>query len=336
MDHIKVLSRGFEITWRYRALWVFGLILALVISSGGGNGGQYTAGGDDFQPPDGEFTIPEMPEFWQEASGVIIAIAIGLGCLLLLLTILAIIARYVARTAMIRMVDDHEETGERRSVGWGFRAGWSRAAWRLFLIDLLVAIPIALAFILLFGLALAPLLLWITENAVLGVLGTVMTVGLGFLVILLAIVVGIALRLLIHFIRRFCVLGGEGVVDSIRRGLDFGLRHALDIGIMALLLFGLYLVWSVLTVLVGALLLIAGILVGGSPALLAGLITSLVAGGPVPWIVAGLIGIPVLVLVVGLPLAFLEGLSYVYGSTTWTLTYRELRALDALEAAPTA
>ena len=29
MDHIKVLKRAWEIIWRYRALWIFGIILAL-------------------------------------------------------------------------------------------------------------------------------------------------------------------------------------------------------------------------------------------------------------------------------------------------------------------
>jgi hypothetical protein len=28
MDHIKVLKRAWEITWRYRVLWIFGIILA--------------------------------------------------------------------------------------------------------------------------------------------------------------------------------------------------------------------------------------------------------------------------------------------------------------------
>ena len=39
MDHMKVLRRSFEITWRYRVLWVFGILLALTSGGGGGNGG---------------------------------------------------------------------------------------------------------------------------------------------------------------------------------------------------------------------------------------------------------------------------------------------------------
>jgi len=47
--------------------------------------------------------------------------------------------------------------------------GWSRSAFRLFLIKLVVSLPTAVAFILLFALALAPLLLWATDVEAAGV-----------------------------------------------------------------------------------------------------------------------------------------------------------------------
>ena len=43
MDHIKILKRAFNITWVYRALWVFGIILALTT---GGNSGSSSQGAD--------------------------------------------------------------------------------------------------------------------------------------------------------------------------------------------------------------------------------------------------------------------------------------------------
>ena len=71
MDQIRVLKRAWEITWRYRALWVFGIILALTTGGGlpprgdGGNGGaQYQFDGEDFFGPNGRFPVPRliMPE----------------------------------------------------------------------------------------------------------------------------------------------------------------------------------------------------------------------------------------------------------------------------------
>ena len=47
MDHMKVLKRAWQILWSYKALWIFGIILALTTSSGsnsGGNGGQHFTG----------------------------------------------------------------------------------------------------------------------------------------------------------------------------------------------------------------------------------------------------------------------------------------------------
>jgi hypothetical protein len=64
-------------------------------------------------------------------------------------------------------------------------------------------------------------------------------------------------------------------------------------------------------------------------ALLAGGLTGLAFEGPMPWIVAAVVGIPVFILVMAAPLSFLGGLFEVFLSSTWTLTYRELRAKAA-------
>jgi hypothetical protein len=45
--------------------------------------------------------------------------------------------------------------------------------------------------------------------------------------------------------------------------------------------------------------------------------------------VAAVVGIPVFILVMAAPLSFLGGLFEVFLSSTWTLTYRELRAKAA-------
>ena len=61
MDHIKILKRAWEITWRYPALWVFGIILALTTAQRGrGPLAQYNVRGEDFAPG-GDFHIGEIP-----------------------------------------------------------------------------------------------------------------------------------------------------------------------------------------------------------------------------------------------------------------------------------
>jgi len=108
---------------------------------------------------------------------MLITIGVVLACVIVILIIAATVAHYVAETALIRMVDDYEETGEKHSVRQGFRLGWSRTALRFFLIDLLIGLPVAVVFILLFALAFAPPLLWATDSTAAEVIGTVVTIG---------------------------------------------------------------------------------------------------------------------------------------------------------------
>ncbi|MBL7062673.1 MAG: hypothetical protein ISS49_00510 [Anaerolineae bacterium] len=330
MDHIKILKRAWETTWRYRALWVFGIILALTAGGVRGSGPQATFGGgngngDGNFPPPGDFYVPEISA---QIVGVLIALGVALACVAVFLIIAATIARYVAETALIRLVDDHEETGEQRSVREGFRMGWSRTAFRLFLIKLLTGLPVALAFIPLFLLALAPLLLWMTESRVAGAVGTVATIGLFFLFVFLAIIVGMVLSLLMHFFRRACALEEVGVIEAIRQGYGIVRRHQKDLVVMWLIMVGLGLGWIIVMIPVTILLVLVGAVLGGFPALLIGGLASLVFEGAAPWILAGVVGFPIFILVVAASALFLGGLMEVFKSSVWTLTYRELRVLE--------
>ena len=350
MDHIKVLKRAWETTWRYRALWVFGIIVALTTASAGGSSGSggSSSGGSNggngrFQPP-GDFPWPPSeyswpwPEILSNVVTALIVVSIGVACVIAFLVIAGTIARYVAETALIRMVDEHEETGEQHSVREGFRMGWSRTALRLFLINLLIGLPTTLMFILLFVLTAAPLLLWAMGNTPAGVIGTVATIGLFFLVLFLAILVGAILTLLKRFFWRACALEELGVLDSIREGFDVVRRHLKDVVIMWLIMIGVRIGWAIAKIAalivmfpVILLLIVVGIVLGGLPALLIGGLTSLFFDGLAPWIVGGLIGLPIFILVMAAPWVFLDGLMEVFKSSSWTLTYRELRALEGLE-----
>ena len=136
MDYGKILKRAWYMVWRYRALWVFGAILALTAGGGGNNWFQYTFNREDWPPG---VRIDQIPA---GAVSTVIAIGIALAFLIVIFIIAAAVARYVSETALIRMVDEHEETGVQYSVRRGFRMGWSRTTWRLFLIDLLIGFPL--------------------------------------------------------------------------------------------------------------------------------------------------------------------------------------------------
>jgi len=145
-------------------------------------------------------------------------------------------------------------------------------------------------------------------------------------------------RPLKRFFRRACALEGMGVIESIQQGFGLAVRHLGDAIVMWLIMIGVSIGWLIARIIlvilmfpIIILLIIVGVVLGGVPALLVGGLASLFLEGALPWILAGLIGLPIFILVLALPWVFLEGLMEVFTSNVWTLTYRELRALESVE-----
>jgi len=159
MDYTKILKRSWDIVWKYRALWLFGVILAFTTSSGlfglgildrdevpRGITVKVTQDSTIYLPGEGlsiDFTSPDgvtvfindgedFREVWsnglllddvipQEVGTVIIIGLIWLA----LLVILTILARNVSRAALISMVDQGEQTSESPGLMQGLKAGFS-------------------------------------------------------------------------------------------------------------------------------------------------------------------------------------------------------------------
>lgn len=333
MDYIRILRRSFQITWLYRALWVFGFLMALTAGGGGGGGGgggsRSITGPRNVNP----FQFPNLnitPQVWN----ALIGIGIGLACVLFLIGLVFAIIRYVSEVALIRMANNYEANGEKVSVGTGFRWGWSRGAWRVFLIDLLVGLTFIVALAVLGLVAAAPLLLLTAHNNTLSVIGVLLTVALGLLFILALIVASCAVYLVLQVARRAVVLDGQGVMDGLRRGWAIVRRRAQDVIIMGLLMLGIGILFGLLMIPVFFILALVGGVAGGIPGLLAGLATSLVTKGAAPTIVGVLVGLPFFLLVLIIPMSVIGALYQVFASTVWTLTYRELLALEAVQPVP--
>lgn len=356
MEHGKVLKRAWEILWRYRVLWVFGIIVALTAAGGGASYGGGRGGGDGRDPYcegvgmriNGECVpweelperlrlpdmVPQIIESWSAVATVLIAIGVTVACLMVVLTVIKVIALYVAETALIELVDDYEETGEKRGVREGIRLGWSRTALRLFVIDLITKVPgVITAFALvLLGLVVFAMVALTKGNVFVSVTSVVAAIGLAFLLILVAILVGLGISLLRPFLWRVCALEKVGVIESLQEGFGFVRRHLSDAAIMWLIMIGLHLAWGIVMIPVVILLIIVGSLVAGLPALMVILLVSQVFSGAVPWIAGLSVALPIFILVLAAPLTFLGGLAAVFKSSVWTLTYRELRALEGLRS----
>ncbi len=331
MNHKDVLKSAWDTTLRYPALLIFGLILALTAGGGGGGrgGAQYTMPGRDLFGAWGFRPVESHPEL----VGPIVALAGSACCLGAVLIVATIVARYVSDTALVRLVNGREETGETRGVKSGFRSGWSRTALRFLGIDLLTGIPMFVFSVLLLTLSGAPLLLWLVDSTAARAVGTVAAIGLFFLVLFLLILIGAALSVLVDLARRACAIEELGVLDSISRGYRVLRANLKDAALMWLIMLALGLVWMIaLGIATGLLVLVASVF-GGVPGLVAGSLLALATDGATPWIIGSLVAAPAFIIVVGLPLMVLAGFAEVFKSTVWTLTYRELRALEGVRPA---
>ena len=100
---------------------------------------------------------------------------------------------------------------------------------------------------------------------------------------------------------------------------------------MWLIMVGISIAYPLVMFPIGLILFFAAVVLGGGTFLvLAGLI-GLISTGITPWVVAGLLAFPVFLLAMMVPLGFVGGLKETYFSSTWTLTYREVTALDRLD-----
>jgi hypothetical protein len=356
MDPVKILKRALHILWSYKALWIFGIILALTTAAGsvpssngshGSSGSHTSSSGTAIWQASNPFENSKQFTDWlhqaaqplqdlpQRETAILIGITIALVVVLLVIAVVLAFARYIAETALIRMVDEYETSGNKPGIGKGFRMGWSRTSWRLFLINLLVSLPVLVLVLLMTGLGIGAFFLVAAGNVVLSVIGIMGGIATFVLFIFVLIVVAAILVLLRYFFWRACAIKQVGVFEAIRLGFGMVRRHLKDVFLMWLIMIGVSIVIAIamfiavfLLIPVLVITMAIGIIVGGLPALIVGGLSSLFLGSPLSWIVGILFGLPLFLLVTGSPLIFLRGLVEVFKSTVWTLVYRELDALE--------
>jgi hypothetical protein len=358
LDPIKILQRAWYIVWNYRTLWVFGLILALAagsLSNGGGNNGmQWREDGNNNPQP----TPHSMQEFFRDLdremdqlfrNGIPEANITGealtaflwtIGVFVVFMLLIGIgvaIAYYVSVNAVIRMVDEYENTGSKMSVRQGFRVGWSRAAWRLFLINLIVNLPAILFFLALLIGAASFFLSALNGTANLTPASLVGIFSLVFVGGAIVLIWSILFSVLRPFFWRNAALEDASVGESFRRGFAMVRENWKNVGLMWLVMIGLGIAWIIVSiiaiiitipiVIVTALIAVAVVAI---PLMLLVGLFSLFLTGPLPWIAAGLFVLPLFFTIAFSPWLLLGSWKSVFTSTVWTLTYRELKALPAI------
>ena len=278
-------------------------------------------------------SIP-IEEEWQAVMWVVIAFV----ATMLILSVIMTVLRYVSETAVIKMVDNYEATDTKMSIREGFRAGWSRSSWRLFLINLLVSLPgiLLLAGFLILGIIIFSA--YLSDTQVLNGPTILVLILTGALALFVVVVLSVFLDLLRHFFWREAALKDMGVIEAMKSGFAMFKKNWKSIGMMWLIMIGLGIVWAIvvtiaLFILIPVMIIttILSTVVSALPTLLFYALFSTFLHGWLPWIMAGLFVMPLFATLAFSPIVLLSAWECVYKSIVWTLTYRELNALPEID-----
>jgi len=356
IDYGKILKRAWHILWNYKILWIFGILLALTVGGGGAErgGSRYlfdvpSRGNNGFNPgtyQPGQFLRQLgawvekniVPVFEHPEQYVTTLIWIGAALLLLIIVTAVIftILRYVSEAAVIRMVDEYEQSGEKRGFKAGWKMGWSRRAFRMWVIDLVISLPVILFVTLLFGLGVLFFVSAMNGNFALAFGGMVTAIGCTFLFMFALIILMVFLGLLRQFFMRVAALENASIGESFRQGWQMFKNNWKNAALMWLIMLGIGIgcatagfILIIILIPVFILTGLAGLIVAAIPGLIAFGITSIFASGPLAWIIGILAALPFFFMVLGSPLLLIGGWMHIFQSSVWTLTYRELKILDA-------
>jgi hypothetical protein len=358
IDIGKILKRAWQIVWNYKVLWIFGILLALTAGGGAGNSGssyRYSVpngyngnngNNPSFQPgPEWErfsswFEQNVTPLFQNPEAHISTFIWIGVIFLLVVLvfSVLGTFVRYVSESAVLRMVDDYEETGTKVGFKQGWKLGWTRRAFRMWLIDLIIGLPAFLLVAVIVGLGVLFFVSMVRGDSSLAAAGSITAIGCFFLFFFVFVILMVFLSLLRQFFVRAAALEETRVGDSFRRGWAMFKRNWKSALLMWLVMLGIGIGFGVASMIliilfipVYLVLLIPAVIVAAVPGGITFGIASIFASPIVAGIIAVLVALPFFMLVILAPLTLVGGLYQIFESSIWTLTFREMKALESLQ-----
>jgi hypothetical protein len=293
LDFGNVLTRAWQITWKHKILWIFGIFAGCSRSGGSFGGGN--SGGSRWEADSdlsvGAERFAQQVAQWIEQNWWIIVLAV---LVLIVLILLGIYLGTIGRIALIRGTMRAEAGVDRMGFGELFAAS-GPYFWRVFGLSLIIGLA-ALAIFL-------PLALF-----------GVLTAGVGFLCMLplicVLIPVGWAVSVVLEQANVAIVTEDLGIMDGVRRGWEVCKANLGGVVVMALILWFLQLMAGfiiAIPILLAVVPAIFGLAAGQQD------ITS------APYILAGLC------IVAYLPiLIVLSGIITTYVQSAWALTYMRL------------
>lgn len=307
MDYGAVLGRAWHITWRYKALWILGILAGCSGNGGGGGGGRVSSGfnpnfGGNGQGPNPQFLNNVPEQTW-------IIIALGLLCVIFLLVVLFVVLGAIGKGGLIAAFNQVDE-GQHVTLREAFSLSLTYF-WRVLAIQLVV------------GLA------WFAVIVVLAILAggaVILTLGLALICIIPALCLLLPLALAVNtyatLAQNAVIVEDQSMFDALAGAWETLKSNVGPVVVMALVL------------IVGG--FIVGILIGlPALALLAPLITGVIIGSQAS-ITSG-VAIFALCLIAYIPVAILlNGIVQTYINGSWTLTYRRLTGRQGVETLPEA
>jgi hypothetical protein len=293
MDYGKVLSRAWQIIWKFKILWLFGILASC---SSAGSGANSSASRLTFT---NEMPARFQAYFDQFTSAQWAALAVSSLLIILVLVVLAVFLGTIGRTALIRGTLQAEAGAERATFGELFH-GSLPYFWRVFGLALFVALAV-----LVIGLV----------ALTLGIVATAATLGLALicLIPLACLVVPVMgfVSIVIEQGTVAIVADNLGIMDGLRRGWEVTRQNLWEMIVMGLIIM-VGIGW------VGGFILALPIFIIFAPLWLTAWSESATA-----WNTSLLIS--GLCLVVYLPvLIFIVGIIRSYSGAAWTLTYLRL------------
>lgn len=232
----EVLTRAWQITWKYKVLWIFG-ILAGCTNGGGGSGGGGGNSGVSFPtgpsspniPPELQRFVSQMEKFVEWVSNNL-WIFIVIGLVVLLLVVISIFLGTIGRIGLIKGSYQAEMGAETLAIGELFSTSMPYF-WRVFGLSFLIGLA--------FFIVILPIVL----------LG-IFTAGVGFLCLLplicLFIPIGFAVGAIVEQANRGIVLEDLSMFDGLRRGWEITKANVGPLIVMALILFGITFVLGIM------------------------------------------------------------------------------------------
>ena len=342
MQYGSILKRAWHVTWHNRALWFFGIAVALF---GVGITGTRGFGSLNLRPNGLElppwlrfFPQNQPPQpgpshalFQSLTQSPLYAGMPGLGIaatealiLLVVVIILAIglVVRYTSLGALIGMVDDIEQR-DRTTLKVGFKTGWHNTL-RLLAIDILISLSLVILFLIIALVVFIGIMIGVLPWRMLyhpsmgpnasslgGIWGIFVALGLGVLLVIVFLASAGFSTLVRELAYREAVLENQGIFRALGKAIRLVWHKLGQLGVVWLLLFSINLAFGLVTLplaIIGGMALTAPFDVLTRPAH--------------PSLVGFLLAIPLL-LVIALVGLFLNGVFVTFRSTVWTLTYRE-------------